>query len=61
MRRDPEDIRHKRNLSQFVAAGTEPISTKSMTKRTVEILDASYEKANLSEVIKETCGHLSKI
>ena len=55
------EIRSKINLSQFVAAGTEPISTKSATKRTVEILDASYEKANLPKVIKNTCGHLSKI
>ena len=39
----------------------EPISTREATKRTIEIFDASYEKSNLPEVVKDTCGHLSSI
>lgn len=32
-----------------------------MTKRTIKILDAEYSKANLPEVVKETCGHPSSL
>ena len=45
----------------FAKNHPEPISTKEATKRTIEILDANYEKANLPEVVKDTCGHLSPI
>jgi hypothetical protein len=37
----------------------EPISTRSATKRIVEILDAKYEKANLPANIRENCFHLT--
>ena len=31
------------------------------TKRTIEMLDANYKKANLPEFVKETFGHSSPI
>ena len=37
----------------------EPKSTKAATERTVEILDASYKKADLPKVIAVSCQHLS--
>ncbi len=37
----------------------EPISTRSETKRVVEILDAKYEKADLPAIIRENCSHLT--
>ena len=42
------------------AKSEEPESTKAATKRTVEILDASYDKADLPKVIEDTCKHLSR-
>ena len=38
----------------------EPISTKEMTNRAVEILDAKYEKADLQKIVDEYCSHLTK-
>jgi hypothetical protein len=35
-----------------------PISTHSTTERTVEILDAKYENADLPAIIRENCSHL---
>jgi hypothetical protein len=37
----------------------EPISTHSITKRMVKILDAKYEKADLPAIIRENCSHLT--
>ena len=37
----------------------EPISTREATKRTFEILDASYEKADLAAVVQNKCSHLT--
>jgi hypothetical protein len=36
----------------------EPVSTRNATKRVIEILDAKYDKANLPEIVKDTCPHL---
>jgi hypothetical protein len=36
----------------------EPTSTRNATKRVIEILDAKYDKANLPEIVKDTCPHL---
>jgi len=36
----------------------EPVSTRTATKRVVEILDAKYEKADLPAIIRENCSHL---
>ena len=49
------------NTGTFARNHPEPISTREATKRTIEILDVNYEKANLPEVVKDTCGHLSSI
>ncbi len=45
-------LRHNTCLAQ------EPISTRSTTKRVVEILDAKYEKTDLSAIVREKCFHL---
>ena len=45
----------------FARNHPDSISTKESTKRTIEIVDANYEKANLLEFVKDTCGHLSSI
>ena len=37
----------------------EPKSTREATERVVRILDAKYEKANILEVIRENCKHLT--
>ena len=39
----------------------EPKSTELATQRVVKILDAKYEKANLPEIVKNNCSHLSPI
>ena len=39
---------------------TEPKTVQQATERVSRILDASYEKANLVEVVKKHCCHLSK-
>ena len=36
----------------------EPVSTRTATKRVVEILDAKYEKADLPAIIRDNCSHL---
>jgi hypothetical protein len=38
----------------------EPASTCNATKRVVEILDAKYNKADLSSIVKNNCVHLSR-
>ena len=51
------------NFSQktnFPGPPLEPISTREATKRTIEILDAEYEKADLPKIVQENCSHLSK-
>ena len=39
----------------------EPISMRVATTRTVEILDAKYEEANIPEIVKTNCGHLTTL
>ena len=39
----------------------EPISTREATKRATEILDATYEKADLAAVVNDNCGHLTAL
>ena len=46
-------------LNNFHRDHLEPTSTKDSTKRTVEILDVKYEKANLAEIVSKHCTHLS--
>ena len=38
----------------------EPTATREATKRTVKILDANYEKADLPQVVKDNCTHLTE-
>eukprot|EP00956_Cyclotella_meneghiniana_P021160 scaffold38128_cov50-Cyclotella_meneghiniana.AAC.1 len=38
----------------------EPKSTAELTERAIKILDANYEKADLPQVVKDNCKHLSK-
>jgi hypothetical protein len=45
-------LRHNTCLSQA------PISTRSATKRVVEILDAKYEKAALPAIVRENRSHI---
>ncbi len=48
-----------RALRENTCFAQEPISTRSKTKCMVEILDAKYEKADLSAIIRENCSHLA--
>jgi hypothetical protein len=48
-----------RALRENTCFAQEPISTLSATKRMVKILDAKYEKADLSAIIRENCSHLT--
>ena len=46
-------------LNNFHRDHLESISTASETKRTIEMLDAKNEKANLTEIVSKNCVHLS--
>jgi hypothetical protein len=48
-----------RALKHNTFQAQEPISTQNATKRVIEILDAKYDKANLPEIVKDTCSHLT--
>jgi hypothetical protein len=50
--------RTTRALRENTCFPQEPMSTRSPTKRVVEILDAKYEKADLPAVIRENYSHL---
>ena len=45
----------------FPRENLEPISTRESTKRVITILDAEYEKADLSAIVTENCDHLSSL
>jgi hypothetical protein len=47
-----------RALRENTCFTQEPISTRSATKRVVEILDAKYEKEDLPAIIRKNCSHL---
>ena len=51
-------IDHK-DLSNMLQEHLEPKSTAETTHRAVEILDASYVKADLSSIVNECCKHLT--
>ena len=44
---------------QNFLASNAPRSTELATQRVLKILDAKYEKANLPELVKTYCSHLS--
>ncbi len=48
-----------RALRENTCFAQEPISTRSATKRVVEILDAKYKKTDLPAIITENCSHLT--
>jgi hypothetical protein len=47
-----------RALRENTCFSQEPSSTRSATKRVVDILDTNYEKADLPAIIRENCSHL---
>ena len=47
------------DFNTSIARSVEPKSTELATQRIVKILDAKYEKANIPELIKNNCSHLS--
>jgi hypothetical protein len=49
-----------RALRENTCFTQKPITTRSTTKRVVEILDSKYEKADLPAIIRENCSHLKK-
>jgi hypothetical protein len=48
-----------RELKLNSSYAQEPESTHNATKCVVEILDAKYDKADLSSIVKNNCAHLS--
>ena len=50
----------KKELNAIFQLATEPKTIQQATERVSRILDASYEKANLVEVVDKHCCHLSK-
>ena len=56
------NLQLKPSISRALAANAclaqEPVSTRTATKRVVEILDAKYEKADIPAIVRENCSHL---
>ena len=46
-------------FNNSLAKNQEHKSTELATQRIVEILDAKYEKANLSDIVENECSHLN--
>ena len=57
--RDFQSLRDTKKLHNSFREFLEPTSTREATSRAVEILDANYEKADLSKIIYDTCNHLT--
>ena len=57
--RDFQSLRDTKKLHKSFREFLEPTSTREATSRAVEILDANYEKADLSKIIYDTCNHLT--
>ena len=49
----------QKKLNSIFHKFEEPSATKALNDRTVKILDAKYEKADLPRVVEENCSHLS--
>ena len=49
----------QKKLNSIFQKFEEPSITKALNDRTVKILDAKYEKADLPRVVEENCSHLS--
>jgi hypothetical protein len=56
------NLQLKSSISRVLRTNTclaqEPVSTRTATKRVVEILDAKYEKADIPAIVRENCSHL---
>jgi len=48
-----------RALKHNAFQAQEPISTQKATKRVIGILDAKYDKADLPEIVRISCPHLT--
>ena len=48
-------------VTSFPKAQPDPVVVAEATDRTLGILDAKYEKADLPKVIRENCSHLSSV
>ena len=59
--KDLKELQDVTTVYNFYSESIEPKSTKEATGRAVRILDANYEKADLSKVVAENCQHLSEI
>ena len=51
----------RKELHAIFQLATEPKIVQQATERVSRILDASYEKTNLVEVVNKHCCHLSKV
>ena len=49
----------KKELTAIFQLATEPKTVQEATARVSRILDAKYDKANLVEIVKNNCKHLS--
>ncbi len=47
-----------RALRHNTCQAQEPVSTRNDTKRVIAILDAKYDKADLSVIVRDNCSHL---
>ncbi len=52
-------IINKKEFNEIFQLATEPRTVQKATERVTKILDAHYEKANLVDVVKRHCCHLS--
>ena len=57
--RSHNSLRDTKKLNMQFKPLLEPKSTRDATSRTVQILDAKYEKADLPSIIAEHCKHLT--
>ncbi len=59
--RNIANLQLRLSITRALCANTnyaqEPVSTRTATKRVVEILDAKYKKANIPAIEKENCSH----
>jgi hypothetical protein len=55
----PTSNKEALGLNNSLAKNQEPKITELATQRIVKILDAKYEKADLPEIVKNDCKHLT--
>ena len=59
MNRTKNKNKNKKEFNEIFQLATEPKTVQQATERVTKILDANYEKANLADVVKRHCCHLS--